>query len=228
MSLKEAVAYTPGDRYMPFGGAKGGIDCDPHDPRRVRRAGALPRRRCSPFLERHWATGEDFGVRQDDARRGGRARLGLRSIEAALLRVDDAPTPASRGCARRSRSTSTASGWASSSAATASRRRRSRRWSRLAIAPAGARAVVQGFGSMGGATARYLAARGRARRRDRRPRRRRRQPGRARRRDACCARATATARSTARRCAPGDEQRARRRLARARRARCSSPPPCRT
>ena len=32
MSLKEAVAYDPGDRYTPFGGAKGGIDCDPYDP----------------------------------------------------------------------------------------------------------------------------------------------------------------------------------------------------
>ena len=29
MSLKEAVAYTPGDRYTPFGGAKGGIRLNP-------------------------------------------------------------------------------------------------------------------------------------------------------------------------------------------------------
>ena len=33
MTLKEAVVYTPGDRYIPLGGAKGGIDCDPYDPR---------------------------------------------------------------------------------------------------------------------------------------------------------------------------------------------------
>jgi glutamate dehydrogenase (NAD(P)+) len=29
MTRKEALNYTPGARYIPLGGAKGGIDCDP-------------------------------------------------------------------------------------------------------------------------------------------------------------------------------------------------------
>ena len=32
MTLKEAVVYAPGRRYVPFGGGKGGIDCSPYDP----------------------------------------------------------------------------------------------------------------------------------------------------------------------------------------------------
>jgi glutamate dehydrogenase (NAD(P)+) len=32
MTLKEAIVYEPGDRYVPFGGGKGGIDCSPYDP----------------------------------------------------------------------------------------------------------------------------------------------------------------------------------------------------
>ncbi len=88
MSLKEAVAYTPGDRYTPFGGAKGGIDCDPYDPDAV---GVLRRylEAMRPFLERHWATGEDFGLRQE-AIDAAAVEVGLRSsIDAALLRLDD-------------------------------------------------------------------------------------------------------------------------------------------
>ena len=63
MSLKEAVVYDPGDVYTPFGGAKGGIDCDPYDPdaRGVLRRYVEAMR---PFLERHWATGEDLGLRR--------------------------------------------------------------------------------------------------------------------------------------------------------------------
>jgi len=32
MTLKEGLHYQPGNRYVPLGGAKGGIDCSPHDP----------------------------------------------------------------------------------------------------------------------------------------------------------------------------------------------------
>ncbi len=35
MSLKEALHYDPRARYVPLGGAKGGIDCDPRDRRRT-------------------------------------------------------------------------------------------------------------------------------------------------------------------------------------------------
>ena len=33
MSRKEAIAFRPGARYLPLGGAKGGIDFDPDEPR---------------------------------------------------------------------------------------------------------------------------------------------------------------------------------------------------
>jgi glutamate dehydrogenase (NAD(P)+) len=158
MSLKEAVAYDPRDRYSPFGGAKGGIDCDPYDPE----AEAVLRRYVEamrPFLERHWATGEDFGVRQDtlDAIF---AAVGLRSsIDAALLRLDD---PAAGLQRLRDAFAVDADGiglgdavggYGVAEAALAAMRREG-------MAPAATRAVVQGFGSMGGATARYLARAG--------------------------------------------------------------------
>jgi len=158
MSLKEAIAYDPGDRYTPFGGAKGGVDCDPYDPESV---GVLRRyvEAMRPFLERHWATGEDLGVRQDTLDEVF-ADVGLRSsIEAALLRLDD-PDAGLRalrdGFAVDVDGIGLAElvgGYGVAEAALAA-------LERLGLAPAGTRAVVQGFGSMGGATARYLARAG--------------------------------------------------------------------
>jgi glutamate dehydrogenase (NAD(P)+) len=154
MSLKEAVAYSPGDCYTPFGGAKGGIDCDPYDPDAV---GVLRRyvEAMRPFLERHWATGEDLGVRQETIDEVV-AQVGLRSsIDAALLRLDDPEAGL-----RRLREAfavdvdgiglgEVVGGYGVAEAALAALERQ-------ALAPADSRAVVQGFGSMGGATARYL------------------------------------------------------------------------
>jgi len=158
MSLKEAVTYDPGDRYTPFGGAKGGIDCDPYDPEAL---GVLRRyvEAMRPFLERHWATGEDLGVRQD-ALDEIVAAVGLRSsIDAALLRLDDPEA----GLARLRDGFAVdvdgiglgevIGGYGVAEAALAA-------LERLDLPPANARAAVQGFGSMGGATARYLARAG--------------------------------------------------------------------
>src|SRR5215218_4205536 len=158
MSLKEAVAYTPGDRYTPVGGAKGGIDCDPYD---GDAAGVLRRYlgAMRPFLERHWATGEDFGLRQETIDEAA-AAVGLRSsIDAALLRLDDPDAGLARlragfavdvdGIALGE----VVGGYGVAEAALTA-------LERLGLEPRGARAAVQGFGSMGGATARYLARAG--------------------------------------------------------------------
>jgi len=158
MSLKEAVAYTPGDRYTPVGGAKGGIDCDPYD---GDAAGVLRRylEAMRPFLERHWATGEDFGLRQETIDEAA-AAVGLRSsIDAALLRLDDPDAGLARlragfavdvdGIALGE----VVGGYGVAEAALTA-------LERLGLEPRGARAAVQGFGSMGGATARYLARAG--------------------------------------------------------------------
>jgi glutamate dehydrogenase (NAD(P)+) len=158
MSLKEAVAYTPGDNHTAFGGAKGGIDCDPYDPDA---AGVLRRylEAMRPFLERHWATGEDFGLQQETIDRAA-VEAGLRSsIEAALLHVDDPDAALRRlrqGFAVDVDGISLGEivgGYGVAEAALVA-------LERLGLAPAATRAVVQGFGSMGGATARYLARAG--------------------------------------------------------------------
>src|SRR5690348_12488661 len=64
MTRKEALHYEPGARYIPLGGAKGGIDCSPRDPEA---RGVLARFLAAvrAIVERHWTTGEDLGVRQE-------------------------------------------------------------------------------------------------------------------------------------------------------------------
>ena len=65
MTRKEALAFRPGARYVPLGGAKGGIDFDPYDPRAL---DVLRRflEAVQPVLRDRWAYGEDMGVRQDE------------------------------------------------------------------------------------------------------------------------------------------------------------------
>jgi len=158
MSLKEAVAYRPGGRYVPVGGAKGGIDCSPQDPQAqallTRYLGAM-----RPYLREVWATGEDLGLRQDQIEQAAKA-VGLRTtIDAVLPLLDDADLALAvfdqaclvvdegidldelvGGC-----------GVAEAGLATLER---------FGIATHGATAVIQGFGSIGGATARFLARAG--------------------------------------------------------------------
>lgn len=158
MTLKEAVVYSPDDRYVPFGGGKGGIDCSPYDPR----ARAVMKRYVAamkPLIEQYWSAGEDFGVRQDVLDEVA-IEVGLRStIEAALNLLPDPEAGLARvkaGLAVVSDGVGLgdlAGGYGVAATALAAA-------SRLGLLTATTTAMVQGFGSMGGATARYLSRSG--------------------------------------------------------------------
>jgi glutamate dehydrogenase (NAD(P)+) len=60
MTAKEALNYDPGARYVPLGGAKGGIDFDPYDPRAEEVLTAYLFA-MSPYIERFWTMGGTSG-----------------------------------------------------------------------------------------------------------------------------------------------------------------------
>ncbi|MCP2259046.1 glutamate dehydrogenase (NAD(P)+) [Streptoalloteichus tenebrarius] len=159
MTLKEALAYRPGDRYVPFGGGKGGIDFDPRHPEARAVLGRFLHA-VRPMLERRWAFGEDLGVRQSTLDEIA-TEMGLRStVDPALAHVPDG---AEAGLDRLARAFAVdvggvglgdlVGGHGVATAALAALRHRGER-------PEGRTAVVQGFGSIGGAAARYLAEAG--------------------------------------------------------------------
>ncbi|MGX9885324.1 Glu/Leu/Phe/Val dehydrogenase dimerization domain-containing protein [Streptomyces sp. NPDC002276] len=158
MTMKEALHYDPAGRYIPLGGAKGGIDCDPQDPESY---GLLVRylRAMRPYVESFWTTGEDLGLSQDLVDRAG-AEAGLvSSIQAVYPLLDD------EAAARRRLADAFAvevdgigldelvggCGVAESVLAALDR---------AGVPYAGTRVAVQGLGTMGGATARFLARAG--------------------------------------------------------------------
>ncbi|MEU6028260.1 Glu/Leu/Phe/Val dehydrogenase dimerization domain-containing protein [Streptomyces tauricus] len=158
MTMKEALHYNPEGRYIPLGGAKGGIDCDPQDPEAY---GLLVRylRAMRPYIERHWTTGEDLGLTQDLVDRAAKEAGLVSSIQAVYPLLDDEEAARRRladafavevdgigldelvgGC-----------GVAESVLAALDR---------AGVAYAGTRVAVQGLGTMGGATARFLTRAG--------------------------------------------------------------------
>lgn len=158
MTMKEALHYAPESRYVPLGGAKGGIDCDPRDPEAY---GVLVRylRAMRPYVESFWTTGEDLGLAQDLVDRAA-AEAGLVStIQAVYPLLDD------EGVARRRLADAFAvqvdgigldelvgGCGVAESVLTA--------LDRTGTPYAGTRVAVQGLGTMGGATARFLARAG--------------------------------------------------------------------
>ncbi|NLU70651.1 Glu/Leu/Phe/Val dehydrogenase dimerization domain-containing protein [Streptomyces sp. HNM0574] len=158
MTMKEALHYDPEARYIPLGGAKGGIDCDPRDPEAY---GVLVRflRAVRPIVEQFWTTGEDLGLTQDTVDRAAREAGIDSTVQAVHPLLDDEEAARQRladafavevdgigldelvgGC-----------GVAEAVLATLDR----------AGTPYGETTVaVQGLGTMGGATARFLARAG--------------------------------------------------------------------
>lgn len=161
MTKKESVHLLEGARYVPVGGAKGGIDFDPRDPGAQ---GVLERflDSLSPILRSYWAVGEDLGVRQDDIDEIFERR-GWGSAVAPVRRLLGDETAVTAADARLAHAFSVSvdgipqdelvGGYGVTVAALTAMRSRG-------MNPVGARAVVQGLGSMGGATARFLSQAG--------------------------------------------------------------------
>jgi glutamate dehydrogenase (NAD(P)+) len=158
MTRKEALVYDPADAYLPLGGGKGGIDVDPSDPSAV----DLLRRFMAavlPVVKHQWNTGEDFGLRQETLDKVA-ADLGLAStVEAVFATLPDAPAARDRLARAFAVDVDGISlgdlvggyGVAQAGLTYAGH---------IGLDPVGATAVVQGFGSIGGAAARYLAKAG--------------------------------------------------------------------
>jgi glutamate dehydrogenase (NAD(P)+) len=156
--LARTMTYKCAAFGLPSGGAKGGLDVDPHDPD-ARALLARYVRGMRPVFVGGWATAEDLGLSQDllnevfvEQGMGLPAQAALEStgdpagsrrliLEGMAVRVDGIPLPDCIG----------GYGVAEAGAAVAGRCG----WDLHDM-----RAVVQGFGSMGGSSARYLAARG--------------------------------------------------------------------
>lgn len=156
--LARGMSYKTGVLNLPVGGAKGGIDYDPfaYDAREV-----LARfvKAVRPLLDQYWVTAEDLGVPQplldavfDEAGLGMSLHAALvRSAEPdrTLERVREAFTTDVEGIPMPD----VIGGFGVAEAVCAA-------IENLGWEPAKTRAFVQGFGSMGGSSARYLERQG--------------------------------------------------------------------
>ena len=156
MTAKEALNYDPGACYVPLGGAKGGIDFDPYDPRAEDVLTAYLRA-MGPYIERFWTMGEDLGLRQSTIDRAIE-KIGLQSsIQAVYPLLDDEHKARQRLADAFQVVVDGVSldelvgGYGVAQAALAGIEH---------LNLSNPTAFVQGFGSMGGATARYLAQAG--------------------------------------------------------------------
>jgi glutamate dehydrogenase (NAD(P)+) len=152
--LARTMSYKCGAMNLASGGAKGGIDCDPHSPEMrdmlTRFVTAM-----TPLLDTYWATAEDLGITQSELDSVFQdVGLGM-SVHAALKKIGDedaAMDRVVRGLAVDVEGIGLADvigGYGVAEAAVAA-------MPQLGLTAGSTRAVVQGFGSMGGASARYL------------------------------------------------------------------------
>ncbi|WP_369191143.1 Glu/Leu/Phe/Val dehydrogenase dimerization domain-containing protein [Streptomyces sp. R08] len=158
MTMKEALHYDPVGRYVPLGGAKGGIDCDPQDPESY---GILVRylRAMRPYIESFWTTGEDLGLTQDLVERAA-AEAGLVSSIQAVYPLLDDETEARRRLADAFAVEVDGIGLDELVGGCGVAESVLAALDRAGVPYAGTRVAVQGLGTMGGATARFLTRAG--------------------------------------------------------------------
>ena len=156
--LARTMTLKNGSLNVPSGGAKAGLDCAIDEPGGrellVRFVRAM-----KPILETRWATAEDLGITQEELDSAFQevglplsVYAGLRvggDYEGALKRVREGLSVKSEGIGLAD----LIGGYGVAEAAAAA-------MGKLGLPLEGSRAVVQGFGSMGGGTARYLARKG--------------------------------------------------------------------
>ena len=156
--LARTMTLKNGSLNVPSGGAKAGLDCDIEEPggheMLVRFLRAM-----KPLLETRWGTAEDLGITQEELDAAFK-EIGLPLSVYAGLRVsgdyEGALQRVLQGLSVKSHGIGLADligGYGVAEAAAAA-------MAKLGLPLEGSRAVVQGFGSMGGGTARYLARKG--------------------------------------------------------------------
>jgi glutamate dehydrogenase (NAD(P)+) len=156
--LARTMTLKNGSLNVPSGGAKAGLDTSVDEPggheMLVRFLTAV-----KPILESRWATAEDLGITQEELDAAFReiglplsVYAGLKvggDFDGSLKRVKEGLSVSSEGIGLAD----LIGGYGVAEAAFAA-------LAKAGLPVAGSRAVVQGFGSMGGGTARYLARKG--------------------------------------------------------------------